>query len=76
MSFSVREVVTIFLVRDCSLCVVIRAANNVMLDLDLESLMQIQMGVKAQNLADVPAAVCRTQENIAIQITSSHRLWG
>jgi iron complex outermembrane receptor protein len=70
MSFSVREVVTIFLVllALAFASLPVRAADNVMLDLDLESLMQIQItsaGRKAQNLADVPAAVyVITQEDI------------
>ncbi len=62
MSFSKKDLFLIFLVL-LALAVAslpVQAAENEILDLDLESLMQIQIisaGRKAQNLSDVPAAV-------------------
>ena len=62
MSFSKKDVLAIFLVL-LALAVAsipVQAAENDILDLDLADLMQIQItsaGRKAQNLADVPAAV-------------------
>ncbi len=62
MSFSKNDVLTIFLVllALAFASIPVQAAENDILDLDLSSLMQIQItsaGRKAQNLADVPAAV-------------------
>ena len=62
MSFSKKDVLVIFLVL-LALAIAsipVQAAENDILDLDLADLMQIQItsaGRKAQNLADVPAAV-------------------
>ena len=62
MAFSKNDVFTIILVllALALASIPVQAAENDMLDLDLSSLMQIQItsaGRKAQNLADVPAAV-------------------
>lgn len=62
MTFSKKDVLTIFLVllALALTSIPVRSAENDMLDLDLSSLMQIQItsaGRKEQNITDVPASV-------------------